>query len=66
MSPKTTQRAGLALAMLLFAFPAAASINKSIRIEAGTTADGASSVNGSVTVESGAIVTGEVSTVNGR
>lgn len=65
MSFKTTQRAGLALTMLLLAFPAAASVNKSIRIEAGTTADGASSVNGSVTVGAGAIVTGEVSTVNG-
>ncbi len=65
MSFKTTHRAGLALAALLFALPAAASVNKSIRIEAGTTADGASSVNGSVTVGSGAIVTGDVSTVNG-
>jgi hypothetical protein len=65
MSFKTTHRAGLALAVLLFALPAAASVNKSIRIEAGTTADGASSVNGSVTVGSGAIVTGDVSTVNG-
>ena len=65
MSFKTTHRAGLALAALLFALPATASVNKSIRIEAGTTADGASSVNGSVTVGSGAIVTGDVSTVNG-
>jgi hypothetical protein len=65
MTFKTVRRAGLALSVLLFAFPAAASINKSIRIEAGTTADGASSVNGSVTVETGAIVTGSVSTVNG-
>ncbi len=65
MTFKTFHRAGLALSVLLFAFPAVASINKSIRIEAGTTADGASSVNGSVTVESGAIVTGSVNTVNG-
>ena len=65
MSFKITQRAGLALAVLMFALPAAASVNKSIRIEAGTTADGASSVNGSVTVGSVAVVSGEVSTVNG-
>lgn len=65
MSSKTTHRAGLALTLLLFALPATASINKSIRIEAGTTADGASSVNGSITVGGGAIVTGDVSTVNG-
>jgi len=65
MSYQTVKRAGLALAVMLFALPATASINKSIRIEAGTTADGASSVNGSVTVGEGAIVTGDVSTVNG-
>ncbi|MDX1498916.1 MAG: hypothetical protein R3176_03405 [Woeseiaceae bacterium] len=45
--------------------PAGASVNKSIRIAAGETADGASSVNGSITIGEGAIVTGDVSTVNG-
>jgi DUF4097 and DUF4098 domain-containing protein YvlB len=58
-------RAGLALAVMLIALPVSASINKSITIGAGTTADGASSVNGNVTVGEGAIVTGDVSTVNG-
>ncbi len=65
MTQQIAKRAGLALAVLLFSVPASASINKSIRIEAGTTADGASSVNGSVTVGAGAIVNGSVSTVNG-
>ena len=52
---------------LAIAAPAqAGSVNKSVRIDAGTTADEASSVNGSVTVGAGAIVTGEVSTVNGK
>ena len=55
-----------ALACLLLALPAAASINKSIRIDDGATADGASSVNGSVTVGDDATVTGEISTVNGK
>ena len=56
--------AGL-LAILLVAPASAGSLNKSIKIEAGTSSTGASTVNGSVKVGSGAIVTGEVSTVNG-
>ncbi len=54
-----------ALATLLLVLPAHASVNKSITIEAGATADGASTVNGRVTVGAGATVTGEVSSVNG-
>jgi hypothetical protein len=54
-----------ALETLLVALPAHASVNKSIAIEAGATADGASTVNGKVTVGAGATVTGEVSSVNG-
>lgn len=53
------------LAILLIAPASGANLNKSIKIEAGTTADGASTVNGSVKVGKGAIVTGDVSTVNG-
>ncbi len=57
----------VALLILLAAAiePAGASVNKSVHIAAGETADGASSVNGSITVGEGAIVTGDVSTVNG-
>ena len=56
----------VSLLVVLMAAPVyAGSTNKSIRISAGATADGATSVNGSVTVGEGAIVTGEVSTVNG-
>lgn len=54
-----------ALFTLLLALPAEASVNKSITIAAGETADGATTVNGRVTVGAGATVTGEVSTVNG-
>ncbi len=53
------------LLCLAMASANAGTVNKSIRIEAGTTADGASSVNGSVTVGDAATVTGDVSTVNG-
>lgn len=64
---KSTFTIGLiALLILALAAPVyAGSVNKSVRIDAGETADEASSVNGSVTVGDGAIVTGEVSTVNG-
>lgn len=56
----------MALLIIALASPVyARSVNKSVRIDAGETADEASSVNGSVTVGEGAIVTGEVSTVNG-
>ena len=55
-----------ATCLLALAVPAyAGSVNKSVKIEPGTTADGASSVNGSVTVGEGATVTGDVETVNG-
>ena len=65
MTSQTAKRSVLALVALMLALPAVASINKSIRIEAGTTSNGASSVNGSVTVGAGAIVSGDVDTVNG-
>ena len=54
-----------ALATLLLSLPAHGGVNKSITIEAGATADGASTVNGKVTVGAGATVTGELSSVNG-
>lgn len=51
---------------LLMAVPVyGASVNKSIKIGAGETSDGASSVNGSITVGENAVVTGGVRTVNG-
>ena len=53
------------LAILLIAPASATSLNKSIKIEAGETSNGASTVNGSIKVGSGAIVNGDVSTVNG-
>ncbi len=55
------------LLLMLLAVPAVgASVNKSIKIEAGSESDGASSVNGSVTVGAGAVVTGTLKTVNGK
>ncbi|MGI9270137.1 MAG: hypothetical protein ACR2QT_00055 [Woeseiaceae bacterium] len=60
----------LSLAVLLaltIAIPAQAhSVNKSVKIAAGNTSGGESSVNGSISVGSGAVVTGNLSTVNGR
>ena len=54
------------LLALFLATPASAfSINKSINIEAGGEASGASTVNGSISVGSGATVTGDLETVNG-
>lgn len=51
----------------LLALPAAGgSVNKSVKIDAGSTSSGASSVNGSVSVGENAIVSGSVSTVNGK
>ncbi|MEL6949168.1 MAG: hypothetical protein AAGM16_03450 [Pseudomonadota bacterium] len=55
----------LTSALALLAVPAAASVNKSVRIEAGATSEGASSVNGSIKVGEGAYVNGELGTVNG-
>lgn len=54
------------LLIVLMAVPAfGASINKSIKVEAGGESSGATSVNGSVTVGENAVVTGDVKTVNG-
>jgi DUF4097 and DUF4098 domain-containing protein YvlB len=53
----------LALLMVVPAF--GASINKSIKVEAGSESGGATSVNGSITVGADAVVTGGVKTVNG-
>ncbi|MEJ2274817.1 MAG: hypothetical protein P8Y01_09645, partial [Woeseiaceae bacterium] len=54
------------LLVLLMAVPAlGASINKSIKIDAGEEAEGATSVNGSISVGDNAVVTGGLRTVNG-
>ncbi len=56
----------IGLLVLLMAVPAfGASINKSIRIEAGSKSSGASSVNGSISIGENAVVSGNVRTVNG-
>lgn len=61
---KTTFTIGLLV--LLLAVPAmAASINKSVKVEAGEEAGGATSVNGSISIGENARVTGNVKTVNG-
>jgi len=62
----STSAALAGLAVLLLAAPAFGDINKSVKVEAGETSDGATSVNGSITVGAGATVTGDVSTVNGK
>ena len=52
--------------IVLMAVPVAgASVNKSIKVAAGSESDGESSVNGSITVGEGAVVTGDLGTVNG-
>lgn len=57
----------LALLALSVATPShAGNVNKSVKIADGDTSSGESSVNGSISVGSGAIVTGNLSTVNGR
>lgn len=53
----------LALLMVVPAF--GATMNKSIKIEAGGESSGATSVNGSITIGADAVVTGGVKTVNG-
>ena len=66
--PKNIKIATLSVALLtlLLATPASAfGINKSIKIAAGSEADGASTVNGNISVGSGATVTGSLQTVNG-
>jgi DUF4097 and DUF4098 domain-containing protein YvlB len=55
------------LLVMLMAVPVyGASVNKSIKISAGSEADGATTVNGSISVGDGAIVTGTLQTVNGK
>lgn len=54
------------LLVMLMAVPAfGASINKSVKIEAGGKSSGASSVNGSISIGENAVVSGNVRTVNG-
>jgi len=55
------------LLVMLLAVPVyGASVNKSIKIAAGSEADGATTVNGSISVGDGAVVTGDLNTVNGK
>ena len=57
----------LAVLALTLATPAqAGSVNKSVHIAAGDTSNGEPSVNGNISVGNGAIVSGDLSTVNGR
>jgi hypothetical protein len=64
MATKTAFTIGLLV--MLMAVPAlGATINKSIKIEAGGESDGATSVNGSITIGEDAVVSGDVQTVNG-
>ena len=52
--------------IMLMAVPVyGGSVNKSIKVAAGSESDGESSVNGSITVGEGAVVTGDLGTVNG-
>jgi len=54
------------LLVLLLAVPAlGATVNKSVKIEPGSTSGGATSVNGSISVGEDAVVTGNIKTVNG-
>ena len=56
----------IGLLVLLMAVPAlGATLNKSVKIEAGGESDGATSVNGSITIGADAVVSGDVQTVNG-
>jgi predicted acyltransferase (DUF342 family) len=55
------------LLVMLLAVPVyGASVNKSIKISAGSEADGATTVNGSISVGDGAVVAGTLQTVNGK
>lgn len=57
----------IGLLAMLMALPVyGASVNKSIRIDAGGQADGATTVNGSISVGEGAVVTDTLRTVNGK
>ena len=53
------------LALVLAAPAYGLSLNKSIKIEAGTETGGQSSVNGSIKVGEGAVIDGSLETVNG-
>ncbi|MDH3613045.1 MAG: hypothetical protein OEU90_13410 [Gammaproteobacteria bacterium] len=55
------------LLIILMAVPVyGASVNKSIKVAAGSESDGATTVNGSISVGEGAVVTGTLKTVNGK
>ena len=55
------------LLIMLMAVPVyGASVNKSIKIDAGSESDGATTVNGSISVGEGSVVTGTLQTVNGK
>jgi len=55
------------LLVMLMAVPVyGASVNKSIKVDAGSESDGATTVNGSISVGDGAVVTGTLKTVNGK
>ncbi len=53
------------LAVMLVAPTIGATVNKSVKIEAGASASDATSVNGSIVVGAGAVITGDVESVNG-
>ena len=55
----------LLAAVAVMAAPASANSNKSIRIDAGTSADGGNTVNGSIRVGEGAYVNGALLDVAG-
>jgi DUF4097 and DUF4098 domain-containing protein YvlB len=55
----------IGLLALLMVVPAFGSVNKSVKIDAGSESSGATSVNGSITIGADAVVTGGVRTVNG-
>lgn len=56
----------IVLTIVLMSEPAfGTSVNKSVKVEAGATTEGASSVNGSITIGEYAVVNGNVKTVNG-
>ncbi len=61
---KTVFTVGL-LVMLMVVPALGATINKSVKIDAGAESSGATSANGSITVGENAVVTGNVKTVNG-
>jgi len=65
-NPRKIASFSAALVALLFIAPAHGhSLNKSIKISAGSETGGQSSVNGSITVGEGAVIDGSLETVNG-